>query len=443
MRNHFILFLLLLFSISASAQEAKSFTLEEAIAYALTNSFEVKNAHIVIADADQLIKENKATGMPQVSAALGYSYSFKLPETVVPAGLFSGMPPVDGEFEKLPAFGAKNRITATIDASFLVFDYSYLTALKAARTAKTMAFSQKQQAEVMVKNQVRAAYFPPLILEESKKTLQKNIANLEKLFFETNELYKAGFVEQLDVDRLELSLANLKTEVNNLDRQKELVYNVLKLTMNYPADQPIAIADDINRLLVDADSGDLEGNINYSTRAEYRVAQQGQILQDLNVSYIKSTYYPNLVTFAQYQQTGQSAKFFQDNLWTDLGIVGFNINVPIYSGGAKRAKLQRAKLDLEKSNNQIKSLERVIWMEIGNARIAYRNAVQRVSDQQRNLDLAQRIYDTTQIKYKEGVGSSLEITQAEQALFQSQQNVIQARYDLLLAKVDLDKALGK
>ncbi|MFK7770725.1 MAG: TolC family protein [Saprospiraceae bacterium] len=442
MRNNFMMLLLLLFSISASAQNAKSFTLDEAIAYALTNSYEIKNAHIGIADADQLIKENKAIGMPQVSGSLGYSYSFKLPETIVPAGLFTGMP-IEGEFEKLPAFGAKNRITATVDASFLAFDYSYLTALKAARTARSMALSQKEQAEMSVKNQVREAYLPPLILEETKKTLQKNIANLEKLFFETKELYKAGFVEQLDVDRLELSLANLKTEVNNLDRQKDLVYNVLKFTMNYPADQPIIIADDINRLLVDADAGDLEGNINYSTRAEYRVAQQGQILQDLNVSYIKSTYYPNLVTFAQYQQTGQSGKVFQDNLWTDLGVVGLSINVPIYSGGAKKAKLQRAKLDLEKSNNQIRSLERVIWMEVGNARIAYRNAVQRVSDQQKNLDLAQRIYDTTQIKYKEGVGSSLEITQAEQALFQSQQNVIQARYELLLAKVGLDQALGK
>jgi outer membrane protein len=440
--------LLLLFSISASAQNAKSFTLDEAIAYALANSFDVKNAQIGIADADQLIKENKATGMPQVSGNLGYSYSFKLPETVVPTGLFStpdpNMPlPIEGEFEKLPAFGAKNRITASLDASFLAFDYSYLTALKAARTAKTMAFSQKEQIEAMVKNQVRQAYFPPLILEESRKTLQKNITNLEKLFFETKELYKAGFVEQLDVDRLELSLANLKTEVNNLNRQKELVYNVLKMIMNYPAGQPIVIADDLNRLLVNTESEDLDGKINYSTRAEYRVAQQGQILQDLNVDYIKSTYYPNLMTFAQYQQVGQSGKVFQDNLWTDLGVVGLSINVPIYSGGAKSAKLQRAKLDLEKSNNQMRSLERVIWMEIGNARIAYKNAVQRVQDQQKNLALAQRIYDTTQIKYKEGVGSSLEITQAEQALFQSQQNVIQARYELLLTKVDLNKALGK
>ena len=126
-----------------------------------------------------------------------------------------------------------------------------------------------------------------------------------------------------------------------------------------------------------------------------------------------------------------------------MAVVGVQMNVPLYSRGGKKAKLQRAQLDLARTENQMRSLERVIWLEVGNARIAYKNARVNVAEQEKNLALAQRIYDTTQIKYKEGVGSSLEITQAEQALFQSQQNIIQARYELLLAKVDLDKALGK
>ncbi len=439
MRNNFMMLLLLLFSISASAQNIKSFSLDEAITYALSNSLDIKNAQIGIADADQLINENRAFGLPTVSAGLDYSYYFKIPVSLVPAEFFGGMA---GEFAEV-AFGTKNNLTANISAQSLIFDYSYLTALKAARAAKNYALEDRYRTEMMVKNQVRQAYLPSLILEESKKTLQKNISNIERLFFETKEMYKSGFVEQLDVDRLELSLANLQTEVDNLDRQKELAYNVLKFTMNYPMDQAISISDNIDRLLVNAEAADLEGEINYSSRPEYRVSQVGKTLQELNVDYMKSTYYPSLAGFAQYQQVGQGDNLFKNPNWSDVGIVGLKLNVPIYSGGAKKAKLNRAKLDLEKANNQIKSLERVIWMEIGNARIAYNNALQRVADQQKNLDLAQRIYDTTQIKYKEGVGSSLEITQAEQALFQSQQNVIQARYELLLAKVDLDKALGK
>ncbi|HFC00017.1 MAG TPA: TolC family protein [Phaeodactylibacter sp.] len=439
MRN--VLTMLLLFGIlsSVGAQNPKSFTLDEAINYALGNSLEVKNAQIGVADANEQIYENRARGLPVVSAGVDYNYYFKLPVSLVPAEFFGGMP---GEFAELE-FGTKNNLTAKIQAQSLIFDWSYLTALKASRAYKNLSQEQSTLTEAQVRNQVRSAYLPPLLLDESQKTLQKNITTLEKLFFETSEMYKAGFVEQLDVDRLELSLANLKTEMDNLERQKNLAYNYLKMAMNYPMEETITVADDIDKLLSDASADDLEGKINYSNRAEYRVVQKSKLLNQINIDYVKSTYYPNLVGFAQYQQVGQGNNLFKNPNWSDVGLVGLQLNVPIYSGGGKKAKLHRAQLSLEKTNNQIRSLERLIWMEIGNARIAYRNAQQRVADQQKNLALAQRIYDTTKIKYKEGVGSSLEITTAEQSLFQSQQNVIQARYELLQAKMMLSQALGK
>ena len=443
MRNIFLMPFLLLMVFSATAQDTRTFTLADAITYALGNSLEIKNAQIGVADANERILENKALGLPTVSASLGYNYDYKLADLVITKGLFEGNPEF-GTYEKIPPFAPlKNSTAAGIEAQSLIFDWSYLKALEAARAYRSFSQVQKSQTEADVKNQVRAAYLPPLILQESKKTLQKNISNLEKLLFETSELYKAGFVEQLDIDRLELSLANLQTEMDNIDRQSQLAYNYLKLAMNYPLDQPIAIADDIDKLLLEASVEDLEGNVNLNNRPEYQVATMGQTLNELNIAYLKATYYPSLVGFANYQQFAQSEDFFANNIWNSQGSVGISLNIPLYSGGAKKAKINRAKLDLEKSNNDLKMLERLIWMEVGNARIAYRNAQQRVADQQRNLDLAQKIYDTTQIKYREGVGSSLEISSAEQQLFQSQQNVIQARYELLQAKVELDKALGK
>ena len=439
MRNNLLMFLLLSFGISASAQNPKSFSLDEAISYALGNSLSIKNAQIGIADANEQIKENKAIGLPTISANLGYNYYFKLPVSLVPAEFFGGQA---GEFSKL-AFGTKNNISAGIEAQTLLFDWSYLTGLKAARAYRDYSEEERTLTEVEVKNQVRSAYMPSLIIEESKKTLAKNIDNVKQLRHETSEMYKAGFVEQLDVDRLDLTIANLETELSNLDRQTQLIYNALKLVMNYPMDQGITVSDNLDKLLIEASQEDLDGKINYTARPEYRVAERGKSLNLLNIEYMKSTYYPNLSGFASYTQQGQSDDFFNNNIWTDVGIVGLKASIPIYSGGGKKAKLHRAQLDLAKTENNIRSLERGIWLEIGNARIAYTNAKVRVAEQQKNLALAQRIYDTTQIKYKEGVGSSLEISQAEQALFQSQQNVIQARYELLLAKVDLDQALGK
>lgn len=445
MRN--ILLVLLLSSIGtyALAQNSKSFTLQEAINYALDNSLSIKNSKIGITDAEERIKENRALGLPTVNLNLGYTYTFELQDFIIQKGLFQGMP-VEGEFEKIPPLGALNhRAAATIDVQSLVFDWSYLKALEAARAYRNFSSEQVLQSEQEVRNQVRTAYLPSLILEEMKKTISKNISNLEKLLFETKEIYKAGFAEQLDVDRLELSLANLKTEQENLERQKQISFNALKMVMNYPINQSISVTDDIEQLLSEASTSteELEGDINFSNRQEYKVALLGQSLNQLNIDYIKATYYPNLVGFAQYQQVGQSLDFLKNNIWTDQGLIGFQANIPIYSGGAKKAKLQRAKLEFEKTSNDIKALERVIWMEVGNARIAHQSAKIRVASQEKNLALAQRIYDTTQIKYREGIGSSLEITSAEQSLFQSQQNLIQARYELLQAKMELDIALGK
>ena len=435
----YILFLFLFIGTMLHAQEKTSFTLEEAVHYAMENSLTLKNSLIDITDADEAILENRAFGLPRVNFGVNYQYFLELPVSLVPAEFFGGAP---GEFSEL-TFGTKNNLTASLEASTMVFDWSYFTGLRAARTYRNVASQQVLTSQREVRNQVQSAYLPPLILEESKKTLQKNISNLEKLLFETKELYKAGFVEQLDVDRLELSLANLSSEVENLDNQKDLAYNVLKFTMGYPMEKPISINDEIDKLLVNASEIDMTDPSTFlRNRPEVRLAELGIQMSELNVEYQKSTLYPSLSAFGQYQQQAQGNKLF-DSQWFDVAVVGLQLNVPIFNGLGTKSKINRAKLEVEKAQNDLRQLERVINMEVGNARIAYINAQRKVENQIKNVTLAQKIYDTTQIKYKEGVGSSLEITTAEQELFRTQQNLIQAKYDLLQAKMELDKALGK
>ncbi len=439
MRNILCFLLLLAIGTTTKAQTPQSFSLDEAVAYALDNSLTVKNALLGIADAEQQINENRAIGLPTVSAGVDYNYFFKVPVSVVPAEFFGGPP---GEFAEI-AFGTKNNLTAKIEASSLIFDWSYLTALKAARAYRSLTEEQLVTSEVEVRNQVKMAYLPPLILEESKKTLEKNIKVLESFWHETNETYKAGFIEKLDVDRLSLSLSILNTELENIERQKELAYNGLKITMGFPISENLTVTDDIDKLLSIPDDSDLNGDINYDGRSEYRVAKKGLVLNELNVTYAKSGNYPSVFAFGNYQQVGQGDNLFKDPIWTDIGVVGLSLNVPIYDGGMRKARINRARLDMEVTQNQISSLKHLIDLEVQNARIAYRSAQQRLENQQQTLDLAQKIYDITQIKFKEGVGQSLEVTTAESDLYSAQQNFIQARYELLQSKVSLDKALGK
>ena len=405
----------------------------------MENSLTLKNSLIDITDADERILENRAFGLPKVSFGVNYQYFLELPVSLVPAEFFGGP---QGELAEL-TFGTTNNLTASLEASTLVFDWSYITGLRAAKSYRNFAAQQVLTTQREVRNQVQSAYLPPLILEESKKTLLKNITNLERLLFETKEMYKAGFVEQLDVDRLELSLANLSTEVESLESQKELAYNVLKFAMGYPMEKPISINDEIDKLLVDASEVDMTDPSTFlRNRPEVKLAELGIELSELNVEYQKSTLYPSLGAFGQYQLQAQGDKLFDSQLF-DVAVLGLQLNVPIFNGLGTKSKINRAKLEVEKAQNDLRQLERVINLEVGNARASYINAKRKVDNQLKNVQLAQKIYDTTKIKYKEGVGSSLEITSAEQELFRTQQNLIQAKFDLLQAKMELDKVLGK
>lgn len=436
-----ILGLCLLFTSSSFAQEVPKYTLEDAIKYALENSNSVKNAHINIADAQQQIYERRAFGLPRLSAGVDLQHFVQVPKTLVPAQFVDPNAP-EGEFEELQ-FGTKNNVTAKLDASAMIFDGSYFTGLKAAKAYKQYVQKELLQKEQDTRNLVTEAYLPALILEETQKTITKNIENISTLLTETKALYKEGFVEQLDVDRLELSIANLKTQRATLERQKNLAYNVLKFQMNFPVMDEIETVDDIDALLLPVSEDDLTGAIAYETRPEYSVLKFAGQLNQLNIDLQKNGYLPSLGAFGSYQHSFQGNKLFKDNNYIPTLVVGLQLNVPIFDGFEKRSKVNRAKLDLDLHNNRIKDFERGMTLEVANARNAYMDGKEKLANQQVNLTLAERIYNTSKIKYKEGVGSSIEIVQAEQSLFTTQQNIIQAKFELLQAKIQLDKALGK
>ncbi len=422
------------------AQQAKTMTLEGAIQFGMEHSLTLKNAQIDIVDAEQQIVENRAIGLPKLNFGVDYRYNLQLPASLLPAR-FIDPNAAEGEFAELK-FGTKNTVSATLDFSSALFDGTWFVALKAAKVFRDFTTRQYVATQETVKNDVIQAYLPALMVKENQSILDKNIANLEKLLFETNQLYKEGFAEQLDVDRLELSLANLKVNRDNLNRSLETALNFLKFTIGYPVDEPLEVLDDIHSLLVEASPEELGPGVDYNSRAEYAATELRIHLNELNVNRFRAGYLPVLNAFGSYSQNFQGDKL-SDAFRFPSSLVGLQFKLPIFDGLQKKAQIQRAKLDLELAKNQKKQLERSITLEVENARSNYLNAKQGVLNQQRTLELAQKIYDTTKIKYKEGVGSSLELTQAEQGLYDAQRNHTQALYDLLVAKANLDKALGK
>lgn len=440
-RFNTLLLVIILGASTANSQDA--YSVEDAIRYAVENSAQTKLNQLEQTKADAQIKEFRATGLPQLKGSINYQHFLDLPTSLIPAQVFGGQ---EGEFIEAQ-FGLSNSLNAGLELNTLIFDGSFFTGLRAQKFYKDLVYKQGDQTKYEIRKNVTKAYLAVLIAQRNKSIIEKNIENLENTLTETVAFYDNGFVEKLDVDRLQLSFDNLSTEINRIDRMIELAKNVLKFQMNYPIEKEIELTESLDDLAdkVFLEPVNLDEPVNISKRPELAVADMGAKLNELNIEALKRGYLPSLVGFANYQNVLQRNNLFDSDEpgFFPTTIVGLALNVPIWDSFSRRSKIQKAKVDLEVARVQKSELERAINMEVYNARLTYQNALANMNNTKRNQALADDIYRTTKIKFKEGVGSSLEISQAEQNLYSAQANYINALYDLVVAKTDLDIALGK
>jgi outer membrane protein len=451
--------LLLLFLVTSISNAQSKFTLQEAIDYAKSNSISLNTDRLNIKDADGQIKEYYAIGMPKLSASVSYNYFLELPTSIFPNFLSPAIYEVLFDENLVPRrdidggpgipvqFGTKHNLTANLNFNTLLFDGSFFVGLKAQKLYKELIIKQINQSEADLRFQVTKAYMAALAIQENIQLVEKNIANLEKVKKELSEIYAAGFIEKLDVDRIELSLQNLKTEKEKLDRIAEISINVLKFQMSFPTEKQLVLTEKMDEVLNKSylEIMDPSIRLNIQHRPEYEVISQSLKLTEINIKRHKVSYLPSLFGFASYQQSLQRNKLFDknDNNWFPTSLVGLQLNIPIFDGLDKKAKISRAKVLHEKTHMQYKAFEYGAQLEFQNARTQYLNASMSIESRKKSLALAEKIYEIANIKFKEGIGSSLEITSAERDVYQSQANLLDAQIQLIHAKIDLDKSMGK
>jgi outer membrane protein TolC len=437
----------------------KSFTLEQAVKYAKTNNVKLKIQKTDIEDVEGQIKEYYAIGLPKLSATVSYNYFIKLPTSIFPDFLSPAVYNILFDENVLPrrdlksnpgipvAFGTKNNLSANLNFNTLLFDGSFFVGLKAQKLYKELITKQINQSESELTFQVTKAYMAALAIQENLKLVEKNISNLQKVKKEIAEIYSAGLIEKLDVDRIELSLQNLTTEKEKLDRISSITLNVLKFQMAYPISDDIQLSEQLNDVLNKSyvEIMDPSIRLNIQQRPEYPVIAQGLELAAINIKRYKVAYMPSLYGFASFQESLQRNKLFDsnDNPWFPTAYAGLNLNIPIFDGFDKKAKIMRAKTLHNKTKLQLTEFENAAQLEFENAKTQYLNASVTIESRKKSLSLAQKIYETSQVKFKEGIGSSLEVTSAERDVYQSQANLLDAQINLINAKVDLDKSLGK
>lgn len=424
------------------------FTLQQALEYAENHHISVQKSRLDIEDAEYQIKEVLARAIPSLNGSVEYQRFLQLPTQILPRGSFyegdpsQGIPP-NPEQDLEVQFGVKNALTAGLSFNATVFDGSVFVGIQAARLARELAQSQINITERDVRDQVYKAYFAVLIAKRNEGILQKNVENLQQTLFETREMYQNGFMEKLDVDRLEYSLSNLEMELENVQNLIFSTKNILKLQMGYPMDDSIRVTESLGEFM-DRESAVvlLSEQYNFSNRPEARSLAVTAELREMDIKQLRFGYIPTLVVFANYNQQLQANKL-TDGKWFPSSIVGASLNIPIFDGRDRAMKINRAEVRLQQHMLDIENSERVFRVEVENARKDFLTNLNKVEDSEDNLDLAESIYEVAQVKFREGVGSSVEMYQAESTFYQAQSRYINALYDFMISKSNLEKALGK
>jgi outer membrane protein TolC len=415
-----------------------SFSLQQAISYAQSHQISIKNAKIDEQIAINTVKKTIGIGLPQVSANATFQDFLKVPTSLVP-GEFFGEPagtliPVQ--------FGVKYNSGVGLEVNQLLFDGSYLVGLQASKTYKELSVKNTARTRIETSVAVTKAYYSVLVNNEQLSLLDANIERLRKSLSDTEQLFKNGFAEKIDVDRLTVLNNNLLTERENIVRLLALNVNLLKFQMGMTIGSSLTLTDKISDININNTPILNDGNA-YSKRIEYSLLQTQKKLNELDVKRCKSLFLPSLAAF------GSSTQNFQADNFGDLydrrfptTVIGLRLSVPIFSGGQKLYDLRNAKLESLKTDNNLINLANSIDLEVSQARTTYLNGQKSLENQKRNMDLAKEVLRVTKVKYDQGVGSSLEVTTAETSLKEAQNNYINALYDMLINRVNLDKALG-
>jgi outer membrane protein TolC len=442
-----------------SQSQIHSFTARQAVDYALKNAVQVKNALIDIKLQEQQNKQITAAALPHFSGSANLSYNPNvavqtIPDFISPAvyGVLEDNNVKNGNGDPIVApkdfgyfsvgFGAKYTLNAGIDFNQILFDGQVFVGLQARRAAIKNAELTADVTKEQIKANIYKIYYQLVVGKRQIGTLDANIANYEKLLHDTKVIYQNGFAEKLDVDKVQVQLSNLQTQKLKAQNQIDAGLEGLKLLMNIPEKDSLILTDTLSDS--ELKSGILEENYNYEDRKDVQQLETMIKLGGYNVKRYRLSKLPTLSLAANYSKSAQEQKFdfFKAHYYTS-SFLALRLSVPIFDGGERNANIATAKLNLEKMSNSLDQLKESIDNDVAQARINMKSALLTMDAQKKNIDLAQQVYNSTKLKYDQGVGSNQEISTAQADLVTAQNNYYSSLYDAIIAKIDYLKATGK
>ena len=420
-----------------------TYSLEECLKYAYEHSISLKKAQLEIRKSEATVRETRAIGLPQVSAQAQFSNAYIIPKSILPDGTLFGGPPGPIAVEFQPRYSASVSVTATQ----LLFDASYLIGLKASRTYKELSQKQIKQSKIDIASNVTKAYYLVLVNKERIELLEANYRRLDTLYKSTKTLNENGAAEQIDVYRLQVSLNNIKTEINKTKALLDFSAKALKFQMGMPVRDSLILSGNINDIKLDEIRNVETNEGGFKSRIEYSILETSRNLARLDIQNKKAAYYPRLVGFINYGSNSGSSNLSDignvNDRWFRNGTFGLTLTIPIFAGLGNKAKVEKARIELLKTEQDFKSFERAFNFEIAQSRQSLTTSLQDLEIQKKNMELAKEVSRVANIKFQSGTGNNLDIVDAENQFKTAETNYFNALYNAIIAKIDLDKAMGR
>ncbi len=458
MTRKLVFLLILVFSLGflheISAQETtatdtaavKTFTLAQAQTYALENNATMKNKQIDIEISRKKVWETTAIGLPQVSVKGSWQYIFDVPtlDMVAVVPVFTGNPtnPFEHYHEvQTSSIQLGSEQTTNIDFMLtqLVFSGEYLVGLQASRVFNSLSEKSLEKSTIETREQVAQTYYLVLVLNQNADILDSSYQNLEKIKAEMEQMYKQGFIEETDYSQISLTVLNLKNTVISLIRQKTVAMNLLKLQLGLEFETQVELTDSLETFLNESEFAALAiQEFSIDRNIDYQLIAVQENLTFLSMQREKSKFLPTVAAFYRHQEQINAPDFN----FSAPDVIGVQVDIPIFSSGMRRARVQQATMELDKVRNTKIQVSNALEIEFEKSKNDFLAAQEKYQNQKINFDLAKTIYDKTLVKYKNGVSSSLDLTQVQNQYLSAQSAYFQSIVELLNAKAKLERILN-
>jgi outer membrane protein TolC len=439
--NKKIVFILSFMTILNSLYAQQKLTLLQAQDYAIKNANSVTQSRYDEELAQIQVDQVLAVGLPQLNGSVQFQNFLNLPTSIIPGAIF-GAPGQDVKVQ----FGVPYQMTAGLTGSQLLFDGSWFIGMQASKEYTQLAALKTKKSEFEIKHQVAQSYFLAVIAKETIQLYEEGKKLIAQSLQETKALFKEGFVEEQSIDQLQLALNEWESRIIIAQANATLTLDLLKFNMGMPLNTEVELQDNTSSLTAETSTALLEAKFVIENNFDVQLINKAMSLQGLNIKSKKAAFLPNLAGFYNLQTQALRREFdFADTKkqWFPVQLWGVQMNVPILSGGGRYKSIKRAEVELAQLNANSNMAKQGAQLAYKNAQTGYLTALKSVENSKASMELSNKIFAKTNLKFKEGIGTSFELTQVNNQVLQAQGAYVQALLQMLNAKDQLQKALNQ